>query len=440
MTRLKAIQGQTAEDKAAKILDVSTLKSRADDCDKSLKDYKDAYVHYWRDTTKDEIAFNYKQFKDLSGKLGDTTEAIISEKLKAYGDAIDKALAVVGATDETSKTAATISHPNSKDVLNNWANFGTDSALVRRAILGKVANDFKEGYTVLSAKGNESYAGLYWNRLPVAALKGLVADGQNQIKAGMEELAKYEKFPLSIMTTDPKNDLPLSDILAARNGLEKIRGAAAVASVSTAPGTPSAGSLGTLPIGQGGLINNEDIDKELTRLRGTDLIGDKRDYFEKLDRMLMALPQDNKPLVATVTVNKEKLRDDKNNAISIDYAYMVASQGGKVLKDFSLNEATNENASVEYSGGDITLAFRSTPDGKPLQTETIPGPWALLRLVRSPNVNTGSLTVSGNKWVVEYVITTPGTQPKKRSLWLTIEFKLPLPEPKDWPVPPSRMP
>jgi len=156
--------------------------------------------------------------------------------------------------------------------------------------------------------------------------------------------------------------------------------------------------------------------------------------------MLAGLPQDNKPLVAVITVNAQKLRDDRANAISQEYSYMMASQGGKQLKDFSLINAAADTASVEYAGGDLTLAFRPSQGGTAVQTETLPGPWALLRLVRSPNVNTGSLTVSGNKWVVEYVITLTDAAKTKRSLWLTIEFKQPLPEPKDWPVPPSRTP
>ncbi len=222
----------------------------------------------------------------------------------------------------------------------------------------------------------------------------------------------------------------MQNVLDARTALQRIRGAAAT-SAPAAPAGPVV-SPGAKPIGQGGITTIKAVDEELDVLRGTNILRDKQAYYDQLDKFFAALPVDNKPFAATLSVNKEKLKDD--NSVSFRYSYLVISQNGKVLRESALtSSATDLPPSVDFPGGDLTLQFRETPTGPVVQTESFNGPWAVFRLIKHPNVK--SISRDGNKWTLEYVVTDPAK--KAYSLWLVLEFKQPVPDLKDWPVPPG---
>jgi hypothetical protein len=115
-----------------------------------------------------------------------------------------------------------------------------------------------------------------------------------------------------------------------------------------------------------------------------------------------------------------------------------------VIHDFTFLGTDPESVPVKYpADGSITFVFRAnkentaanpSPDVLP---QTFPGPWAVLRLLKSPNVKTIEVEAAGAKWTIEYIITIPDLDPtkNKRSLWITLEFKQPIPELKDWPDP-----
>ncbi len=119
----------------------------------------------------------------------------------------------MGAADDANsvKLAPQVSREECKQALASWTNLGIDPKQVRRAILALEANNFRENFTVLSAKANESYAARYWQNLPVSALRSLVADGRAEIDAGLAELAKYQRFPLA-PPGDKKDDLTLPEV------------------------------------------------------------------------------------------------------------------------------------------------------------------------------------------------------------------------------------
>ncbi len=184
-------------DAPAKILDADNLSSRTSDARKGFDAYRDKYIAYWRDTVKDQLTFNYPKFADLATKFNDTSEASISEQLKAYGDRMVYALNRVGAADDANavKLAPQVSREECKQALTSWTNLGSDPKQVRSAILATEANTFRENYTVLSAKANDSYTARYWQNLPVQALHWLALDGQAEINAGKAALANFEHFP-----------------------------------------------------------------------------------------------------------------------------------------------------------------------------------------------------------------------------------------------------
>ena len=402
---------------------------------KSFNDYGAKYISYWRDGVKDQLTFNYDKFADFANKLADTTQASVAEQLKAYGDRMVYALNRVGAADEASavKQAPIVSAEECKQALSSWTNVGIDPLAARRAILGLQANDFKENYTVLSAKSNESFTARYWQNLPVAILRSLVADGQKQIQDALTRLARYQRFPLA-PPGDKKDDLTLDDVLDARKALEQIRGAGTIP-VSAAPGGVAL-APGAKPIGQGGVTLIRDIDGQLDLLRGGNLLKDRQGYFDQLDKFFLALPIESKPFAATLAVAKDKLKT-ADMPISAPFTYMAISQkdsGGKEkqLRDSTLNSADQvDTCTVEFPAGDLLLKFRNIPTGDPILVTTIPGNWAIFRILHDAK----NVSRDGNKWTIEYPVTT--AEKKTYSLFLTIEFKQPVPDLQDWPKPPG---
>jgi hypothetical protein len=120
--------------------------------------------------------------------------------------------------------------------------------------------------------------------------------------------------------------------------------------------------------------------------------------------------------------------------IADKYTYMQISQGTKDLREaFLAGVNVVDQADLNYAGDDLVLQFRDTPKGPVRQTETISGPWAVLRLLKAPEAK--DVTHEGNKWTLQYTITDPNK--KTYPLWLTVEFKSDVPELKNWPVPPA---
>jgi hypothetical protein len=219
-------------------------------------------------------------------------------------------------------------------------------------------------------------------------------------------------------------DLKATDLAEARVALEKVLG-----SLTPAQSVSSSTKL----IGLGAETSVDEINRQLKRLRGADLFSAKKDYFTKMSVFLAGMPSNGRTMSVTLSVNKEKLKDIPD-PISTPYSYMPISQGGKVLREANLIGATStDSTTIEYSGGDVTLAFRERQGAEIKQTETFSGPWGVLRLLVSPNVK--SVARDGNKWNVEYKVTTPDK--RVFTLWLILEFKQALPDVKDWPMPPT---
>jgi hypothetical protein len=414
-------------DAAAKILDPSDLMTRSTSATLGFASYKQSYIEYWRDTVKGEITFNFPSYSSFGKSLINVTSLGISGALDDYGKKMTNALDRIGASDEvnTLKAAPKVATTECDRALTNWGTLGTDPSQARRIILGLDATAFRE-YFVASARASDSYVARYWSGMPLAALNILANDGRADIDKSLATLANYERFPLA-PAGDKKDDLSQDDILKARAALIQVRGAASAAAAAAAAGAKI--------IGQGGITGVPEVDAILIRLRGTDLFAAKKDYFDKLDKFLAGMPTDAKPLGVTFSADKAKLKDVPDS-ISIRYPYMQVQQAGKEIRVVSLISADKiDSCTLEYSGGDITLNFRDNDTGANVQTETFSGPWAILRLLASPNVKSYSRDPATNKWSVEYVINVNGT---KRALWLTLEFKQPLPDTKEWPVPPGR--
>jgi hypothetical protein len=425
--RLAAIAAlATVSDAGTKVLDPADLAARVTAARKGFDSYRDQYITYWRDTVRQELKFNFAKFTDLRAALVNVTEPGINGALAEYGNKMAAALERIGATTEANaiRSAPGVNSDECKNALAHWSgtDLSSDSPQARRIILNMDAVQFRTDYFVATARTGDSYKTQYWRELPLAALRVLAADGRQDIIDNLAVLANYERFPLA--PVGEKKDLTMDDILLARAAVLKVRGAA---SAAAAAGPPKL-------IGQGANTAVQDIDNILTQLRGTDLFRDKADYYDRVDRFLAGLPADAKPLAATLTVNKTRLAEIPDT-ISNKYSYMPLSQDGKLLREATLIATVPDSVSVDYPGGDLTLGFRQVPGGPILQTEPFPGPWGILRLLASPNIR--AVSRDGNKWTLEYKVTLPD-KTVAGVLCLTVEFKQPIPDPKEWPVPPAR--
>jgi hypothetical protein len=426
---------RVATESSPRVLDAADLAARVAAKRKGFDAYLVDYVRYWKDDVREELKFDFKNFAEFADALVSVGAKGVSGALDEYGNRMAYALdrAAAAADDVTAVKAAAGLNRNkafqeeASDVLSAWKNLGGDPRQARTAILGMDPAKFLEGFTAMSAKNNDGFVAYYWQGLPREGLRVLALDGLKEITAGLAELAKYERFPLA-PPGDKKDDLTVQDLLAARTALEKVRGASAAAAVPAA----AAGTPGARLIGQGGATRDKEIDAILDRLRGTNLLKEKQEYFDKLDKFFSALPTDNKPLSVTLSVNKEKLKDD--NSVSYRYAYMLMTQGGKELREAALNSTIADACPLDYPAGDVTLQFREVPKGNILQTETFSGPWGVFRLLKHPNVK--SVTREANKWTIEYAVTDANK--KTYSLWLVLDFKASVPDLKEWPVPPAK--
>ncbi len=419
---------------AGKVLNAAQLAARAGDVGKGFSDYRANYIHYWREDVKDELHLSYKNFNALATDLVSVGEKSIRAQLDDYGKRMVYALNKVGATDD--ETAVRLGAQLGQNatfqsdcaaVISKWRELGDDPKIVRRSILNMIPGDFHDNYIVNSATTNDGFVGKYWQSFAHEALRVLAADSLSEIDAGLRDLANYQHFPLAL-PGDKKDDLPLADVLKARAALERVRGASAGAAAS-------ATNAGTRLIGAGGNTRDKEIDNNLDDIRGTNLLRDKQDYFDKLDRLFAGLPKDNKPLSVTLSVDKSKLTD-RLTAISTPFSYMAISASGKVIGQPSslISDRTDSYAIDLPNAGDLTFDFRTVENGNPIQTESFAGPWGILRLILSPNVK--SITRDGNKWAIEYTVAT--ADKKNWSLYLNLEFKQPIPDIKDWPNPPGK--
>ncbi len=87
---------------------------------------------------------------------------------------------------------------------------------------------------------------------------------------------------------------------------------------------------GTRTIGQGATPAIRMSIRFLIGSRGTLLLRDKQEYYDKVEKLLEALPPMGKPISITVVVSKDKLNNPGGAAKPIGgrFASMVMSQAG----------------------------------------------------------------------------------------------------------------
>jgi hypothetical protein len=422
---LNAVNRLANDPNGAKVLEAGNITALAASKRDNFSGYLALYVQYWKKDVFSEMHFAANHWSELSPALLNLRERTVRSSLEEYGNKAQEALKKVGANGDASDLATATILGQKKvfqdacsDVISHWSDFGDSYRQCRRAILAMEPRKFLDTYTVGESGGDDGYVAQYWENFTIECVHVLANDSRKDILGGLQELAKYERFPLAA-AGDPKDDLSATDLVAARAALDKVVGSANTDATS-----------GAKSIGAGTLTRDKDLDEQLDALRGTSLLHDKLEYLANLQRFMIALPPDAKPLTVSVSVIRDKLKDD--DSIAIKYAYMFFMQGGKDLHEASFSGNAVDKADIEYAGADFALQFKDLPQGPIIQTETFNGPWSPFRLLLSPNVK--SATREGTKWTVDYLVTDANK--KVWSLWLQLDFKNEVPDLKDWPIPP----
>jgi len=425
---LIAINKLATDPGGAKVLEASSVVAAAAAAKNNFDAYLAYYTKYWKEDVFTELSrYTAKTWTDFSTEIGNLREHSVRSSLEDYGAKAQDALNKVGDSNDAAAIQQAMLLGQKKDfqdncvsVLSAWKDLSDSYRDCRRTILAMEPGAFMNSYSVDTGT-DDGFVAHYWQHFTIEAIHVIANDSRNDILTGLQELAKYERFPLA-SPGDPKYDLSAQDMIAARAALDKVVGSASTSATS-----------GAKSIGLGTPTKDKDVDDELDGLRGTNLLHDKLQYLANLQKFFVAMPTDAvKPLSVSISVIKEHLKDD--NAISQKYAYVAISQGGKQLREAYLQGNVPDKADVLYPAGDLTFQFLDVPGGQPVQTATFNGPWGPFRLLTSSNIRT--VTIDGNKWTIEYVVTDPNN--KTWSLWLLLEFKAELPGLNDWPVPPVK--
>lgn len=416
----------------AKILDSSDLRARAEAIQKPFNLYRDSYRSYWTDTVfHDELVPHANNWADFSQAIADIREKTLRGSLKDYGAKVAQALTRGNFSTEANavnldlqKQDASGFQDQAQSVLTAWKNLGDNPAQARRTLLVMEPGSFADNYILGTTKDLDNFVYRYWHNVCVEGLRVLADAGMDDITAGLTQLRQYERFPLA----DPTNahtDLSQQDVLAARAAVERIRGAV--------PGLAAASSDGAKTIAQGANTRDKEVDAQLDRLRGTQVLKPWLTYLDDLSKMFNALPTGQQPMTCTLTVLKDKMKD--SDSIALKYTYMNITQGNAQPREAFLGGANVvDQFDIKYAGDDLVFQFRDVPGGPIRQTVTFPGPWSPLRMLKDPLVK--SVDHTGAKWTVELNITPTGST-TAYPLWIGLEFKAEVPDLKNWPVPPA---
>ena len=397
-----------------------------------LDAYLAKYVNYWinygaRDTL-DEFRFAAKDWKDFAGKLELTKDTAINAALADLGAKIQfalnqvKAISPAAAGADIQSAIDALDRPalrdDVRDVLGNWKDLGADAKAARRNILGRTPSRFRDDYMVGNTKPTDGFVARYWQAFTVEALRILASDGQAEVRAGLDDLTtKYNHFPLAPLG-DGKQTLSEADLQNARAALQKIVGN--FESVAAAPGQEA--------LGQGASTHDKDIDNQIDRLRGVNLLVGKEQYLERCKAVLRALPESPKTALCTVSIVREKLKAD--NSASDPYPYMDILSGNKSLGTANLRSMEPDKIDkIEFPGPALTFAFRKTQDPTVDQKLVIDGPWSPVRLLHEFSAKRDAR--DPHKWTLE--VPVKDATGKTWSVWLQLEFEQVFPELSDWP-------
>ena len=423
---LKAINDLAKDATTVRILESRSITDSAHAKQDNFNAYLALYLRYWKEECfADVTGYTLKNWADFSNDIASLRERTARSSLEEFGQKAQDALTKVGHPDDASviQQAVMIGQKkdfqgNCTDMISAWRNLGDDYRQCRRQLLAMEPGKFMDQYSV-DAGNDDGFVSRYWQHFTIEAIRVIATDAQKDISDGLIELAKYQKFPLA-PAGKPEDDLKPQDLAPARAALDRVAG-------STAAPVGGAKSIGL-----GTPTKNKDIDAQFDALRGTNLLRGKLDYIAQLQRFFSALPTDAaQPFTVSVSVIKEHLKDD--NSVSQKYHDMPIVQGGTTLSQAYLQGMDpDKKAEVQYPGADLSFQFRETPNGPIVQSVPFPASWGIFRFLASAAVE--SVQRDGTKWSVNYTLTDPNN--KKWSLWLLLDFKVEVPDLKDWPKPP----
>lgn len=429
----------------------------------ALKTYAEAYYENWSEAIfRDLLTLKSETWADLVANLQNYDEVAITSRLIHLGDEITTRLTELGATMETVRVKPTFvdsiqerirkiqearkeaeeRRSEYKKILRNWKALKSDPSRAREGILRKLetqlfVDEYSNPYNP-SGTNAEEFVHRFWQQLGIDALGLLVQAVQEGTTDVLDELLTLRRFPIA---RDGARQLSHDDVIRAKQLVGKILAGASQEYASTKAESPP-GSLAAR------------VAPALKRL-SSPLVGKEGERFRKWQRLLNALPDEDKKYEADLYVNpKGPPPSPERKRVTDNWNYMDCvtnpsdSYDAKNIVNIVGGEPKPLRKGHEYpADGGLYPRFyeredsRTPVDGLELvgkqrnQSLVFSGPWAILHLLYACK---GQLNPSVNEdgeqtWQAELIIKPKGDE-QQYSIWLEVRFKnAELPPVEDWP-------
>lgn len=311
--------------------------------------------------------------------------------------------------------------------LETWSRLSADSIQDRETVLSTTAKDFRKDYMNVLTEEHEGYVAQYWDDFIHGGLVSLADDALMKTREVLPTLQRYARFPLDRPEAG-EADLTVKELGSAVGALDLVR-----------PMIPVEGGK---TLGDGSELKVTRMDYQVERLRTLEL-GEKAKWITSAKAMLTAIPtEENRRLACKIWLptpkeqqrlldafGKTEMRDD--SVLPVWTVMELVESGGRRTKKFRTHQATPTMVGrVMYPGDRFEFdMYRYHSDTKPDRVIAYEGTWAALRMLHVLPAEQSK--ESPNKWNVQ--LSMKDETGHVRTLWLTLDFELPLPAIEDWP-------
>jgi hypothetical protein len=308
-----------------------------------------------------------------------------------------------------------------QNLLSGWQRLGANARVASESILEQPPGWLISHSLIHLPPQQRNVVDEYWSRLTLGFLTTLATDPDARPN-GMQEVHKYEKFPLAATSTE----LDPADLPAIRDLLDKLP-------APTAAGGESANPAYTVREG-GRLRGDDDVNAELDHLCGS-LTEKDHAKVVRLQQMLSSLPTGQDKMRCRILVPPEEVQHRLKRDFSRvegyafdQYPYMGIAHGSKPIAQsdrvapWTSEESTTLGEAL-YPDDAVAIALFAHPaDLNPTARVPLTGQmkwWECLRWLRDNNAQHVEKD-DNSRWYVEFIVAN------QYSLWVEVDFAQPI--------------
>lgn len=366
--------------------DVKALAQAQTEWDAYLGGYSSLYFDYWLDTEPEsevdgmvEKDLPQRQSRDLVSSVlnklnnfGATVEAAV-EPLERYASSDDKER--ISQFKENRVKVSTSRKRNEierhcQKMLDKWRALSEkDLPAKRRLLLGLTPEKFGD-YAPFNYDSPAEFVDMYWTKLSLQMLDALSKEVEDRGTESMQGL-KYQfgsKFPLEWYSQDNLEETELVEAWASLNDVRLQE--------SFDEGT----------IGSGEVTGSDDADERLQLLRGLNLGGSDKQWFDGIEKVLRAMPRKaDDPYYCRMTLvelsEQQELAKQGNEKMP-DLNWFRVIQGSKTGQSRTSSRKNLIGMFGYPDKSSLKIEFFRYPDDTESHTSVeFPGPWAILRML-----------------------------------------------------------